>query len=741
MPSVLPISTPDRTRLLAFALAVPALILALPGTLAFDPLPLSTSAGWAALALFPAAVLLPFLSLRSLPAPALLFAAPCLIAVAALVSDRGTDGFEERRALLLLVVSGVALLGGTLLSTRALTLFGDLLVGTSILFTGQGVLGAVFAGAEGAAGPLGNTGALSQAALPGAILGATQLLSPAPARRAVGALAAVSFAVHAGLAPVLAGMAAFAVGLLAWAALGPRGSRAPRLAIASLALVGPATLLAAPLSGGEDPDQPAAAIVGDTGGVAVRRLLWQRVPSLVFATPWLGAGPGQFQAAFPPHRDPAEIELSTHGRAAIAGTEVEHAHSDWLEAFAEYGLVGGGALVLLFVLALVFSATSLSSGSLPVGAAVIAVLANATVHCPLLANPAAAIPTWALLGVLLARARPVGVRFGLGTWSAALAGIALVTSVPSALALREHGELLARRQRLAAEFGPRLGEVRAASKRDHSWLEEGRLLRAALDVAPDSPLALTLHALRRGAMVRGASGGRRDARDAWGAVLAVRPFQVSALVNAGLHSDSPAERRALWEEAMWIDPGHPVVRENLARLELFEGSARIALEHIDALGTHASKEFLAELGARAILAGRATLGLELIARADPELIDLEAYSPSELLTLAKLARELDELRADALTCAAHTRWGLEHLSGGDAVHAITQFRQAVRFSKIHTGDGDPLTRLLLVASLQLADRTDEAEEELASIRMRDDDWAALPDNAREALEGLGVAAP
>jgi O-antigen ligase len=72
----------------------------------------------------------------------------------------------------------------------------------------------------------------------------------------------------------------------------------------------------------------------------MRMRIYQRTLGLIAAHPLTGTGPGNYQrvfeAAYPP-------DISAEGRSGA------HAHNLWLHQYAELGLAGGSAYVLLWV--------------------------------------------------------------------------------------------------------------------------------------------------------------------------------------------------------------------------------------------------------------------------------------------------------------------------------------------------------------------------------------------------------
>jgi len=587
-------------------LALPSLLLAWPGpgaVLELDPVPHLAAVGWSALALLPAALLL---VTRARRAPLALAGVLVPLAVATAVLGGVTDVLEARSAVLHLVLLAVALLGGAQLGRRGLATFAALVAACSLLLTATAL-----ARGDGGAGVLGNSGSLSQAALPGAVLAAVAV-ARGPLPLAVAALpAAVLFGWHAFTTPVLAGLACTG-GALAVAGLRRAGGPAPAaarrqvwvpraLGAALLALF--AVLVASAPPGGAGDDAPPAAgpVGGPTGGIAVRRALWRDALALVRDHPLVGVGPGQVHAAYPPYRSREEIEASTFGRRFAANVEVPHLHHDLLEGWARWGLVGGLPWTVLLVLAAwrggraALGGDALRAGA---GAAVVAVAVNALVHAPLLTNPAAALPSFALVGALFAGG-PVRPRLAR---AAAVAGaLALVVLFPLHHALRVHGAELAERQRRVAEAPAAEGSPRDARER---WLAVERALARALDAAPDSALARTLHALH----LQAHPERRDDALDEWRRVLALRPHQLGALENAGLLETSTERRRALWERALALDPAHPRVLANLARLEADAGYAELALAYAARLRDRHAADGLGEPAELAALHERIARG-------------------------------------------------------------------------------------------------------------------------------------
>ena len=504
-------TAPDRPgaagedRLLALLVLLPAAVLAWPGDAApllHDAYPHVAGTGWIALAAAPLAAFLAWRR-RFVGSPALV---PLVVFVlwgfVAVGAGAATDAFEARRALAHGCVLLVLFVGGAALGvTGRRWLVGGVLV-LSLAWT-AGALTRM----DGYAGVLGNSGALGQAALPGAVCGGWLVVAGHGGRRVLGTAVFLAFAAHAGLAPVLAGMVSAAAALAASAFLAPRlreGARWPwtrRLALLALAVLPAGAWLGwrALPSAESNHWEVSDVAAGDVSGLEVRALLWQRVPSVLAEHPLLGVGPGQLHADFPPHRDPEEIRLSNHGSCDDHTAEIDHLHQDWLQGLVEGGLVGGLAWVVFLVLALSACASALRSSVLVramLGAAGLALLVNATAHSPFLFHPASAALALPLFGAVSAREAP---REGSGRGQ----GLAFLILVPALFAawtgwrLVAHGAALTRAFRAAevvarAAEGGRRGRGRRRGRRAvlrAGVRAGGRLRPGAAPARPATPRA------------------------------------------------------------------------------------------------------------------------------------------------------------------------------------------------------------------------------------------------------------
>jgi O-antigen ligase/tetratricopeptide (TPR) repeat protein len=705
-------------RIQALSLLLPAFLLAWPGPgsmLRTDFLPQATGAGAAAIALLPAVAILALRRPQARVAFLLLFLAPIAIGVAWITFGELHDTFEARRWLVGICTSTAALVCGASLGSAGRRVLARGLVCLALLLLGFALLDA----SNGFAGALGNTGSIAEAAIGGAAIGAAFLLHGPRLWRALGGLALVLFLVFVARAPVIAGGLglAGALGLSAAARTGlPGRSRAVLGTLAAVALIaalGGAFLPRASARPSSDP-APAHASVG---GFEVRWRIWRSSLALLGAHPWVGVGPGQFAARFPPCRDPQEIELSTHGRRQDVEREVEHPHSDVLLPILESGVVAGLAW-LAFLAAVGIAGLRALRADDPERAAIAAgafgIGAEALVNAPLSGDAAASTLAFALFGVLLAR--PLVVPAGRAARGLRIALFAiLLACLPSALAFVRHG--------LALQPLARPVEIDAD--------DAGRAVSAALDRCSDSPLALALWARLREERWKdsGVSEG------AWVRVLLRRPNNVEGLMQCGYSLAMSGNRNAArnrYRRALEIDPGHPGILRNLMTLEFEEGNVGAGLRYLDRLAAHPpDRAWLEGLANRLFLRGLDREAEALLQRVDPALADLSAES---CWARAKDEREAKHgAAADALECRAQRAWAREHASAGRAADAVRSYRQCLRRTLDAIPGGAPRVRLELAAALLLDGREDEARTQIEGLSPSPADWNALPAWAAERL--------
>lgn len=730
-------SSTAARRLLPWLLVLPALAFATPlSPIVGDPYPHLAGAGWAALALVPLALLV--LARGASLAGAWPFLAVLAWALLARALAPVSDTLEARRMLLVLALAPLAFAGGTALDAPGRARFQDLLVLLSLAWSGF----ALWSGAsdDDFAGVLGDTGSLSQAALPGAAVGALALVRARGARRVLGGLALAGFLAHVAAAPVLAGSHTLLAGLLlgAWLVRGP--GRAALAALALTALLAPFVGMAVRELTSGTPVHVEGALATPShslGGLGVRGSVWRAALGLVRDHPLVGVGPGQFQAAFPPYRDPREIERSRHGVCSELDTEVEHAHNDWLQAFCELGLPGG----LLFALGLGLvtrAALRALRDDTRVGLAVaaLALLVNAFVHAPLLANPASATLAFALFGTL---ADPRG-----PATRARAAWLALPLLAASAFAgpLIQHGralvEVLASLRAL-----DRLEQEPAGPARELRIRTQGEHLRAsltaALEAAPDSAPARAFAA--RPAFAPW-SASRADPSTGWDALLDVRPHAVEAWEQSATDAARAgryAEAHRRYARALELSPTHPRILRNAARLECTQGDLELGLALVERLRSEgcSTPGWSEALGAELVLElGAPARGAQLLSGRE-----LSALVPEELHARARNGAE----QAEACECLAQLLWARAHAASGSFELAVRNYRQAAERSWARRGtEAGPaaLYAFELAAAELRAGRSADATARVAGLELDAVAEAELPDWARVALGELArPAAP
>lgn len=711
---------PLGEALQALLCLLPAALCAWPGPgapLAGDPWPQLSGAGLELIAALPALAVLvlrgafPGMRLTSF------LLVPLLVAVCWISFGSPSDTLEASRALFVLI-AGL----GLALSAASLRAFGRRILARGLVSISLLLLVPAFLDAEhGFTGVAGNSGSLSQGALAGAAAGALLLVTERGAWRVLGAAAALLFVAYVGRVPVLAGALCLALAL-GTAALRQRGGARRVLAgLALLALVALAHPWRAPQpEAAPAPAGTAAALrapaPGDTGGASVRWSVLLGSLRLARANPWIGVGPGQFAARFPPYRDPREIELSTHQRRVENETEVEHPHDDWLLPFVEGGLFAGLAM-LVFLGGLVLHAGKRLAQPEPLAAAAVGLCANALMHGTLSFDPLSSSLAAALAGALLSREeRP------LTGWTRRflpLATLALcVLHVPRAWQLVQHGRAFADAPALELDSGS---------------LE--RAVDRALEACPDSVPALSLRA-------RCSPAAQRDpalAERLWQSLLALRPHRFEAWMQLGtLYAREGRRGEALraFTQAAGLDPEHPGLLENFVTLEAELDETGNALAALAALqATHPRPpQWIAERGARAWLAGS-----EAAARALFESSGVFELPDAPGLCLARSKERTqagDALFADCLESAAQRGWAREHAARGAWADAVRSYRQELRISARHEPGGARVVRLELAAALQLAQKSAEARAELAELHPQPAELARLPEWARGKLEPL-----
>lgn len=589
----------------------------------------------------------------------------------------------------------------------------------SLAFTGW----ALFGPSEAALGGiLGNTGELACAALFGAVVGARALLTERGLWQVLGGAAFLSFAAQAALAPSIANVLAFSAAL-AVAVLWQTGSvreRALRTLVAGLplallfALKGPP---AETLSPHADAPQPTRESV--LGGVGVRQSVARGTLQMIGDMPLFGAGAGQFAVEFPPYRDPAEIAASSLNRQADFSTEVEHPHQDALLVISEFGLVAGGAWLGFLLLAARRALQLVRKGQATeqtVSLAVLAMLAATLANAPFGANPAAAVPAFVAMGMVLAvpLAKSTSPRATLALPGALL--LLALFAAPRAFDATRHGRALAE---ISAA-----GDPSAQTYRDS--------LTKALEACPDSVVARSLAAR----LSQDVDQNPALTQNAWRGVLQLRPHRVEARLEYARQLALVDDYSGAVEQttrALALDPENPTALRNQARFLHYGGQLANGARALDALEAEGlfEESFGESLAAGLLLAGQVREAQQVLERLSPEWADLDgdrAWVESGARKQAGNTRF-----ADALESYAHLLWARDLAAGGNAQRAIAVYRQNLRITRDFV-DGGPLRiRMELGAAEFLAGRTESAAATLEGLRPSAADWASMPPWAGTAL--------
>jgi O-antigen ligase/tetratricopeptide (TPR) repeat protein len=707
----------------ALLMLLPAAALLWPGSgapLAGDPNPELTGAAVAAIAAIPALALTLVRGAQQRAPWAFAFVAFVCIGFVSLLVAPPTDTLEASRAMLL-ATTGLALLlsGASLEDVGRATLVRGLVV--VALFA---LAPALYGVTPRYSGMLGNTGSTSEIAALGALAGVALFAKSNGIWRWTGLAAVALDALYCGLAPVFAGAVVLALAL----AITLVTSAKQRAFVGVLALIAAFAFVGARLALTDTPGKPATAQASDTGGANVRRLIWQRTAAMIGDHALLGTGPGQFAAVFPPYRDEREIELSTHGRRIAQETEVEHAHNDWLQAFADAGSLGGLAW-LVFAGAIVWRSLRALRGEdddrAALGLVALGVLCNSALREPLFWNPASSSAAFAVFGALL---RPSVVEPRALTRRVAPVVVALAVlcvQVPRAQRIRRYGAAMA------------------------AYLvdKQPEQLAIARNACPDSSVVRSFDARE--------IDGRDDPKlraqviEAWRAVLATRPHRFEALVDLGIAlaaEERVDETRAIWRQALELDPKNPTLLRNLARFEALVGDIdqalhwlRVAESERDGSASVADVELagsLRALGAAALREVRIERGWQIFSRSGARFEKLDADLAYQLAHDASLA--LDDEQASALEGSAHVMWARAHAATGDAAAAVRSYRQAKRCLNLELDKHAPARwhaslHLELAAALCLDGKLDDARRELDSVVHSVSDLVRLPAWAGQAL--------
>ena len=694
---------------LGFALLLPAALLLWPDVLMHTPVPASMAIGVTVLALLPAAVLLLFQAPSSLPRPVWILG--LIVTWATVRSLDAGDSFEARRVMLSLWSALTLVLGGLSLGPLGRTILRTGIVLASLLALGQ----AAWLATPG--GLLGNSGDLSEAALPGALLGIACFAEARPRAGWLGAILVLAFAVHAALVPVWTGALALAIAALAPLVLSgvqPALGRYGRTGLLATLFLVLATAMGRGMLEAPSTQAPPGLSETDDGslrGFEVRKKLWAQVPMILADHTWLGLGSGQFQREFPPYRDPAEIELSSHQRREPTPIEVEHLHNDWLQGLADWGLVAGGLWVLFLAgLGLRAIRTLLGPEVDRRGAALatIAVLVAAAGNSILLEPVASHLFAFPLFGLLLAHDRPGTRGPGPGKFVVPAALLAVMAwNSKAALDFVRHGQALAT-----------LASAPLVQTAQGQRIDGAAVLRAcdqALAATPDSSIALQ----RRSTIPQRTQAQRTADLDQY---LALRPHTRGVLTNRAIAHAVIGEYESATENlqaALELDPRQPAAISGQIRVAARSGQSErlaAALKRLDEAGFSpqvAQRDALdpmalRKLGLEVLRRGQFTCAEQLLLRGDSE---LRVRDPNVCWNRGQLAREQgDRELEDALIAGFRIDSARSQMRDGNPSTAIRSYNQAERFS-----GRTPEVLIELAAALVADGRLEAAQAKLAEV--------------------------
>ncbi len=603
--------------------------------------------------------------------------------------------------------------------------------------------------------PLGNSGDLSEALVPGAVLALAAITHIPRPFRSLALLVAFGTMLFIATTPVLAGIVSLsgAAGVGWWSA---RGAAKPSrhwslpLGIAALStwiVLAIATVFHEPQVHLNQAGEDVAAEQGlnratdaspTTGGIKVRALIWATLPAVIQAAPTMGHGPGQFRRIYPVHRNPEELALSSQGHTEPTPTEVEHAHNDWLQPFVDWGWVGGLAWVFLLTCAARGALALLASPSpsdRAIAAASFAVGINALFNSNILYGVASPAWAWPLLGVCLGglrtprpgHQRRITLRVGL--LAPALVSLILIANIQGAFALYKHGRHLADVVNVPTTLvDGRLSQSPSAI--------QGPLSRA-LRSAPDSVVALEkYHQLQQ---AQGASADER--RTSLGRILFARPHALGPLIDLAVllaQEGNPAEAFTVFERAHRIDSRNATLRRNRLLLGIDAGRLEQVLAWTTELiqDNQATQAWLESGATTALMNGRIAVARALLSKGDQAWVLGE-----ELLAESTQEGRRDTLLGEGFLAASNAAFARQLAHDKDWASALRLYRQALRPAEIYDDLPGGGSRLWLeyAAVLCLLDRVEEAESVLVDHNARQASYLRdLPEWAGQSLIDAGL---
>lgn len=695
--------------LLAVLLLLPAAWLAYPATLSGQLEPEVGATGWWVLLQLAAALVLLFRKPRAGSPQLTLYASFVALSMISLRVLSPSDTLSASRSVLIAIASLSAMCAGSALGPQGRRVFCIGLVLLSIGLSAPALAGV----SPRFQGALQNSGATSEAALLGALAALAWWLHSDKRVRALALIAIGAYGVFVARAPVIAGALIFVcIAVLVW--FFRRGDRRKvAVSLGAFTLAAIAAFVYTRASAPAPEAAPSAASTsspaverGHFGGVAVRLAIAPRALAMFADKPWFGVGPGQFRACFPPYRAESERTASNRAEAPGRESEVEHAHNDFLTTLDETGLIGGLLWTLTLVWLVICALRELKSAEFARVALALAVLGgvmNALMRAPLTFNPASASLFFASAGGLIASDSDIPAGSRVRRWIPLFALALLALQVPRALNFVRHDNAL----RLPGTFDP----------------------PAALAACPDSPMALSFSARKLAADPARIA----QAQVLWERVLALRPFNFEALVQAGVlaandHKTSSA--RSLWQRALDIAPEGTKVLRSLLLLEARSGEDDDFERAAQRARGQVARAWAIDAGANELLAGddRAAMRLWKFASAD-----WTQESAQELYDRSRVHEEEPSRLKTAWEMLAHLRWARELAAQNDFAASVRSYRQALRLAAEASS-----VRLELAAALWSDGKQDEARAEIERAKADPEDWKMIASWAAAVLLKAGL---
>ncbi len=714
-----------------FVIALVPLLLGVPSTESAGP-------GWVLPLFLPAGLLLALgPNCKRLGWPHAL----CLL-LAAVVLGRSfleLDSFAARRSAVVWGTSALCFAIGCGIDKRGRRLFLDMLGWLALAGLIGMVICVLLPGHSGQAGMVhwtslqfGNRGDLAEFLVPAVVFAVAGFLRSHHLSAGGMMLASAALVTwFLGWSPVYAGMLAIFAMTVVGLAGGFRSSASARmgrlLLLTSLVCVVSLGIRTWSASGSDDPggleksadtqqgqDLPNELASDRNQGLQVRLEIWKSTLAMSSAHAFMGVGPGQFRQAFPPYRSQRETELSSQGGRIQNAVEVEHAHNDYLIAIAELGWPLGLLWIALCLWILrkalgnLFEQdrTRIVPSLASVGVLVLSFW-NAPLLGPVVSHPLA----WLCFGMAMGpMARPRSPRVG---QTLALLALALAAGLsPWSVNFLRHG--------WALSSGPADSEA----------------LTSALEIAPDSPLALdfAVHATPPPKLAGAPTQAwLADLRPHFETLLIRRPHSVGLSNDWGRALAIAGEIKAAdkaFAHALSLDPKFVPAHRNRVRMNVDQLDLESLAENLQTAQKQDAFEasYLKSWGLFCLRNGRPQTAQVLLQFGDSELTVTDANVCHQQAQFARLSGTPAE--ENSYLAGEHLIFARDHVAVGAYESAVRSYRQAKRYARRATSaSSDPAAlRLEMAAAWTLAGQPEEAGKELLGLN-----WQALTPLERNGL--------